>query len=271
LEQLETDEHRKSQLDVLIAKLQRNKKKMSDVQKEHFEDVAGDTVDNFIRNVRIMPMSQAVSYIVGRKAAFDVFKDFHNSGKSKVYSGHEDYVYSHTRGYGCASKPEDYIEEFRKFVLNNMNEIEALSIVCQRPKELTRAELKSLKLELDRNNFTETMLNTAWNEMTNQDIVADIISFIRQQALGDALISHDTRIRKAVAFVKANHPELNAIQLKWLDRIETQLLNETILNRETFELEAFRNVGGFKKINMAFGNKLDIIIDEINEALYQGA
>ena len=41
--------------------------------------------------------------------------------------------------------------------------------------------------------------------------------------------------------------------------------------RETFEMDAFKNVGGFKKINMVFGNKLDVIIEEINEALYQSA
>ena len=64
-----------------------------------------------------------------------------------------------------------------------------------------------LKLELDRNNFTVKMLNTAWKQMTNQDIAADIISFVRQQALGDALVSHDERIRNAVAKVRANHPE----------------------------------------------------------------
>ena len=115
------------------------------------------------------------------------------------------------------------------------------------------------------------MLNTAWKQVTNQEIAADIISFIRQQALGDALVSHDTRIKRAVATVKKKHVELNAIQLKWLNRIETQLLNETVLNRETFEMDAFKNVGGFKKINMVFGNKLDVIIEEINEALYQSA
>ena len=42
-----------------------------------------------------------------------------------------------------------------------MNEITVLSIVFQGPKELTRTELKSLKLELDRHNFTETKLNIA--------------------------------------------------------------------------------------------------------------
>ena len=149
-----------------------------------------------------------------------------------------------------------------------MNEIEALTIICKKPKELTRAVLKSLKLELDRHSFTEKMLNTAWKQMTNEDITADIISFIRQQVLGDALISHEERIKKAISKVKLMHPELNAVQIKWLDRIEVQLLNETILNKETFELDAFKNVGGFKKVNAAFNNKLESMIDEINDALY---
>ena len=107
--------------------------------------------------------------------------------------------------------------------------------------------------------------------MTNEDITADIISFIRQQALGGALISHETRIKNAVAKVKDTHPGLNAVQIKWLDRIEVQLLSESVLNRETFETDAFKNAGGFKKINKAFGNKLDQIIDEINNALYTTA
>ena len=112
------------------------------------------------------------------------------------------------------------------------------------------------------------MLNTAWKQMTNEDITADIISFIRQQVLGDALISHEERIKKAISKVKLMHPELNAVQIKWLDRIEVQLLNETILNKETFELDAFKNVGSFKKVNAAFNNKLESMIDEINDALY---
>lgn len=271
ISELETAEQKQSQIDVLIAKLQRSKKKMTDSQKEHFKDSAGVSVEEFLKKIRNMEALEVSRYIQNRKTAFDIFHSCQYHPKEKVYSIHEDTLYGHTRGYGNATKPEDYLEEFKQFILNNMNEIAALSVVCQRPKELTRAELRSLKLELDRNNFTVKMLNTAWKQMTNQDVAADIISFIRQQALGDTLVSHEERIKKAVVKVKRNHPELNAIQIKWLDRIETQLLNETILNRETFELDAFKNVGGFKKVNMAFENKLDTIIDEINEALYESA
>lgn len=244
---------------------------MTNTQKEHFEDLAGDSIEVFLKKIRTMGTTEVLKYIQDRKSAFEIFNYYQCSPRPKVFSTHKDSIYRHTRGYGNASKPEDYLDEFKHFILNNMNDIAALSIVCQRPKDLTRAELKSLKLELNRNNFTEKMLNTAWNQMTNQDIAADIISFIRQQALGDTLVSHDERIKRAISMVKTKHSELNAIQIKWLDRIETQLLNETILNRETFELDAFKNIGGFKKVNMAFGNKLDAIIDEINEALYESA
>lgn len=268
LRELETKEQKQSQIDVLIAKLHRHKRKMSDSQKSHFTDLAGETLEAFLTKIEQMSAEEASEYIRQKKIAFEVFNSYTYTPIPKAYSFHEDTLYGHTRGYGNAAKPEDYLEEFKQFILNNMNEIEALTIVCKRPKELTRAALRSLKLELERHSFTETMLNTAWKQMTNEDITADIISFIRQQALGDALVSHEERIKKAVSKVKAMHPELNAIQLKWLDRIEVQLLNEAILNKETFEAEAFKNVGGFKKVNAAFGNRLELIIEEINNALY---
>lgn len=137
--------------------------------------------------------------------------------------------------YGDATRPEDYLKEFRDFIDNNINEIAALNIVATRPKELTRQSLKDLKIILDGKHFNETMLQTAWKEMTNEDIAADIISFIRQRSIGDALISKDDRIHNAIVKTKANHPELSKIQLGWLDRIEAQLLKEVVLNRETFD------------------------------------
>ncbi len=268
LGELETSEQKQSQIDVLIAKLQRRKKKITEVQKEHFAHLAGGTLEEFLAKIKQMNSEEASKYIQDKKIAFEVFHSYTYTTAHKVYSLHEDSVYKHTRGYGDATKPEDYLEEFKQFIINNMNEIEALTIICKKPKELTRAVLKSLKLELDRYSFTEKMLNTAWKQMTNEDITADIISFIRQQVLGDALISHEERIKKAISKVKLMHPELNAVQIKWLDRIEVQLLNETILNKETFELDAFKNVGSFKKVNAAFNNKLESMIDEINDALY---
>ena len=148
-----------------------------------------------------------------------------------------------------------------------MNAIAALRTVCTRPSELTREALKSLKLELDRHDFTEKQLNSAWNEMTNQDIVADIIAFIRQQALGSALVGHEQRVKHAFAKLRMNH-EFNKTQLDWLKRIEKVLLEESVLDEQIFEVGAFKNAGGFTIIDRRFGGKLREIMTELNEYLY---
>ena len=77
-----------------------------------------------------------------------------------------------------------------------------MNIVCTRPKELTRANLKDLRLTLEREGFTTQQLNTAISELTNEEMAADIISLIRRYAIGSTLISHETRIRLAVDKLK---------------------------------------------------------------------
>ena len=101
--------------------------------------------------------------------------------------------------------PEDYLDAFADYVKTHINEIAALNIVCTRPKELTRASLKDLRLMLDREGFTTQQLNTAISELTNEEMAADIISLIRRYAIGSTLISHEARIRRAVDKLKKAH------------------------------------------------------------------
>lgn len=95
--------------------------------------------------------------------------------KGYFYSEKEDTLKETTRGYGDTEKPEDYLEAFTKFVNENKDEIEAIRIACTKPSDMTRAQLKELKLALDKENFTETSLNEASSAVTNAHIVADII------------------------------------------------------------------------------------------------
>ena len=103
--------------------------------------------------------------------------------------------------------------------------------------------------------------------MTNQDIVADIITLVRQQALGSPLISHETRVKSAFAKLKLNH-QFNATQLEWLKRIEKVMLEETVLDEQIFEMGAFKTNGGFVNIDRRFGGQLKNIITELNGYLY---
>ena len=115
--------------------------------------------------------------------------------------------------------------------------------------------------------FTQ-QLNTAISELTNEEMAADIISLIRRYAIGSTLISHEARIRRAVDKLKKAH-KFTAIEQKWIGRMEKYLMEESVLNVGVFDEDTrFRSEGGFKKIDRIFQNKLESIVLELNEYLY---
>lgn len=269
LEVAATDEQLAYQIDLIVAKLQRKRRNVSKKALEQFAHLTGGKdLGVFAEHLNSSTIKEATAELLGHREAFSVLdKDRPHSKSPRIIDDHSDEVIDHTRGYGEGQKPEDYLEAFKEFINNNMNAIAALRTVCTRPSELTREALKSLKLELDRHDFTEKQLNSAWNEMTNQDIVADIIAFIRQQALGSALVGHEQRVKHAFAKLRMNH-EFNKTQLEWLKRIEKVLLEESVLDEQIFEVGAFKNAGGFTIIDRRFGGKLREIMTELNEYLY---
>ena len=257
------------QLSLIIAKLQRKSRRISAKAQEQFAYLTGGKdLMAFAKELNGSNVENSVKRALECSEAFAVLdKDKTHGKRPIVIDDHEDEIISHERGYGDATKPKDYIESFKKFILENINEINALKIVCTKPSELTRETLKELKMELDRHNFTEKQLNTAWNEMTNEDIVADIIAFVRQQAIGSTLISHETRVKNAFAKLRQNH-KFNKIQLDWLKRIEKVMLEEAVLDEQMFEQGAFKNNGGFKGIDRRFEGQLHDVIVELNQYLY---
>ena len=190
-------------------------------------------------------------------------------GRTFVISEHEDFLTAHEIGFGEGKHPQDYLDEFTKFIATNRNEIAALNIVCTRPKDLTRADLKSLRLVLREKNFTVDQLNAAISQLSNVEITADIISLIRRFALGVELLGHENKISRAVDRLKAAH-DFSSTELKWIDRIEKFLRRESLINPAVFDEtdSHFKDAGGFKRIDKVFGGKLANILDELNRYLY---
>jgi type I restriction enzyme R subunit len=269
-ELLDMDDSVKQQLhiDQLVAKLQRKVQRVQGETAENFETLTGGvTLSEFIKNLREAEPEQVRNIVQTHRRYFEFLDENNSQSRRVLISDHEDELESHTRGYGKAEKPEDYLNEFKAFILDNMNKIPALSIICQRPRELTRQSLKELKLELDLHGFTEKNLRVAWQQWTNEDIAADVISFIRRQALGDPLLSHEERIKKAMQKIRSMN-DWNAVQKNWLTRFEMQLIKETIIQKDDLNEGVFQEEGGFNRINKVFQGKLPEVIDQLNEALY---
>jgi type I restriction enzyme R subunit len=183
-------------------------------------------------------------------------------------SRHPDRVREVTRGYGTASAPEDFLDSFTAFVRDNMDTIAALTLVVQRPRDLTRAGLKELRLALDRAGYSDANLRRAWADATNEDIAASIIGFVRQAALGDPLIPYEDRVRAAMRTILTSRTWTDP-QKKWLHRIGEQLAKELVVDREAIDKEPFIADGGFKRLNKVFGGELEHILASINDALWK--
>jgi type I restriction enzyme R subunit len=268
LDQLEIADQRKVHVDTVIAKMQRKKRRLDDDTIELFKGKAnGLSPNQFIEKVKNADLSGATKLLNDYKEAVVLLDRVMYNPSQIIYSSHADRIKEHKVGYGDTQKPEDYLQEFGQFIKDNMNKIPALEIVCQRPQELTRESLRQLQLELKEHGYTEINLNHAYNRVTNEDMVADIISFVRQQALGDALLSHEERISNAMKKVKKMQ-QWKPIQMQWLDRIEKQLMKENIIDRTSFEKGAFKSNGGYDRIDKFLGNQLDTIIEVLNENLY---
>lgn len=271
LEVLEDEAHIKNAIAQIIAKLQRVKRRLTKEEVNEFKDLAaGLTVEGFIQKIENLPASEARNTLLMEASLLEMLDDKHgHGGYTKVISDKQDKFLVRERGFGKnEQRPEDYIEAFEEFVKNNVNEIAALNIICTRPKELTRETLKSLRMALAQNGFTTQQLNTAVSEITSEEITADIISLVRRYAIGSPLVSHQARIRRAVDKLKKAH-NFSRVELNWLSRIESYLLNESVMNVKVFdEDERFKTNGGYKRLNQIFRNNLEGIITELNEYLY---
>lgn len=272
-EEVEDEEHIKFINDQIIAKLQRVKRHMDETQINYFTINSNyDSVEDFIKAVKkCRDESEAAckELLLRKKEAFGAFNLEKSHEPTLPISNKPDILKEVSRGYGKGQEPEDYLESFASYLRANRNKIAALDIVCTRPADLTLADLRSLSKTLDSNGYNSMQLNTAVAQVTKEDCAADIISLVRRYAIGSPLVSHEERIHNAVKKLCKAH-DFTAGENKWIERIETYLINESVFNVQTFdEYLAWRNKGGFNKVNKIFNNQLNSIVRELNTYLYE--
>ena len=261
------DNFKQYQIDMTAA-IDRKIKRMNDSKRKEFERLTEiNSIDQWARD---LPRLNNQEFLKEWKNFEQL--DRLSTGSNKQYISNEPDEYSGIeRGYGQGnSNPEDYIESFNKFIKENVNEIPALQIVATRPKDLTYDELKKIKLELEKKGFKENDLQTAWKNANQVQTTADIISFIRQAAVGSELVDHNVRIHNAMQKVYGM-ADWNMVQKSWLKKIENQLLSSTVLgpNAETaFSSNYFKRQGGYKQMRKIFSDNADQIIYVLNENLY---
>jgi type I restriction enzyme R subunit len=260
-------------LDQLLAKLQRRARAMTGEEAEAFRTIAGMAPAELVRRFRKDGAAGAASWF-GERPELAALLDQKIPPRAfpQIVSHHADELREETHGYGEGNqRPEDFLDGFSRFVRENLNRMPALMVVTQRPRDLTRAQLRELRVQLDGKGYSELALRTAWRDRTNADIAASIIGFVRQSALGEALVPYEERVDRALRRLLGSRRWTDQ-QRRWLERIGKQLKVETIVDREALDEGEFKNQGGgFERLNKQFEGNLDEILGELRETVWKVA
>lgn len=186
-----------------------------------------------------------------------------------VLATHRDELLAREQSWGAYAKPEDYLESFGRFVREQLNQSAALAVVVNRPRDLTRDQLREVRLLLDGHGYSEAHLQAAWRHQSNQAIAASIIGFIRQAALGEALVPFEQRVAQAMQRIYTLRP-WTPVQRKWLDRLAKQLTHEVVIDR-SFVNRAFVQDGGADRLDKLLGEHLDDVLAGLGQHLWPQA
>ncbi len=228
--------------------------------------------DELIAHLRAIPLAEVATWFTENPGLGEIL-DRKNDGPSQpiFISHHPDMLHDVERGYGNATRPEDYLQEFKAFIESHSNDLPALITVVTRPRELTRKQLRELLLELNNAGFSETNLAAAWKQTTNQDMAASIIGYIRQAALGDPLIPFTQRVDGALQSMLASR-SWTTPQRDWLKKIAAQTKANLLVDRASLDEDHLifkREGGGFPRLNKLFDGQLAQVLSQFNDTVWQ--
>lgn len=270
LERATSDEDRAFVRDQIVVKLRQRIKYIDEERRSALELVLGP-LKELADTLKSAPPAETIA-LFQRHPSLAAALDAANpakKGDGMFISEHEDELVAVEDDFGGRASPGDYIESFEAFVRANMNAVPAMIAATQRPRELTRRELKELALLLDGKGYSEASLRRAYGSARNADIAAHIIGFVRQAALGDPLVPYETRVENGVQKIFASR-DWTAKQRQWLVRIGRVLKAQPVGDPEILSDPLFAQAGGYEVVDREFGSELGDLLKDLNAAIWGG-
>ncbi|SEN53994.1 type I restriction enzyme, R subunit [Nitrosomonas marina] len=176
------------------------------------------------------------------------------------------------------------VQDFEAYLEENRDEIEALTIfykIPHRRQDITLAMIKMVKARLHEDKPMLAPLRV-WKAYAYLDGYRDenpvneltaLISLIRRACGIDKTVSrHSETVRKNFQdWIMKHHSggdtKFNKEQMEWLHMIRDHIINSFHIERDDLESNPFDAKGGLGKMYKLFGDDMDKLINELNEAL----
>jgi type I restriction enzyme R subunit len=268
LERAATDEDKRFVRDQIIVKLRQRLSNIDEARRAALEKALGplQALPDRLKKAPTAQMEQLFRDHPSLAKVLDAPGE-RRDGDRIFISEHPDEVISVDDDFGDKASPSDFIESFEDFVRSNMNALPALIAATQRPRELTRKDLKDLAVLLDQQGFSEASLRRAYGAARNADIAAHIIGYIRQAALHDALVPYETRVENGVQKILASRP-WTARQRQWLNRIGRALKAQPVGDPTLLADPLFAQAGGYEVVDREFDSGLGELLKDLNAAIW---
>ena len=188
------------------------------------------------------------------------------------------------------ARAKGMVQSFEQFIKDHKDEITALQVLYGKPyrQRLTFEAVKELADAIEKPPYlwNESQLWNAYAALeksrvkgaSGKRILTDLVSLVRFAIHQDnELIPFPERVNanfKAWLATQTRHsraggnPEsFTPEQLKWLEMIRDHIAANLGIEPRDFEYAPFAQHGGLGKVHQLFGDKLDAVIEELNESL----
>jgi type I restriction enzyme R subunit len=257
---------------VLVKRLRRIEKEISGEARVQFSkwiidgdigkfagDLLGSLRDNFTDTMKLLRNQEFQKLLV----------DYPRVKRSFLIAYEtEDDVSSRTEDrFGVHGTASDYLDAFSKFVRENQNQITAIKILLERPKDWSPQTLEQLRQTLRQHDFDEPKLKQAHARVFHKQL-ADIISMVKHAANEELpILAAQERVEAVINTICSRHA-FSAEQLQWLGYIQNHLTNNLGIDIDDLENQpVFTDRGGLNRARKLFGPQLPKLIDELNLAI----
>jgi type I restriction enzyme, R subunit len=239
---------------------------------ERLQNVVGCDFAQFANTLKSQGTKQSAEYFAKLPTVIEQIEGLKRTINSlrdrPIFTDIEDKVIGVETLYGDYNQPDDFLDAFDRLVTDNINQLAALDAVVNRPRDLTRKGLVELQEWFDAKHFDESALQTAWKQKTNQDIAAKLVGHIRRASMRNPqLLPFDVRVDHALEKIKGEQ-DWNPVQSKWLDRLASSIKDKVVLDDDVYKIGNYKRDGGKRKLQDAFDNELDDILQKFNEYIW---
>ena len=179
---------------------------------------------------------------------------------------------------------EALVQDFQQYLEANRDEIEALTIFYTQPhrrRELTYAMIREVfdKLKNDQPRLVPFRVWQAYALLDEYDggqpisELTALVALIRRACRIDGKLSPyaETVRRNFQKWILKHHSgsgeKFNEAQMDWLHMIRDHIITSFHLDRDDLDMTPFDSKGGIGQMYKLFGDRMDDVIDELNEVL----